>query len=187
MKIFFDTEFEGLYKNANLISIGLIDENGKQLYIENDDIIPEYQSEWIKDNVLPNTVNYGDINILEICDNLTDYFVGRDYQICNKLTEFFKQYDYVELVSDVCHYDMVQLIDIFGDAFSLPENVCCACYDINQDIARFKGISLQEAFDYNREELLKELGVEDLGAINKHNSLYDAKIIKKIYEIYNKE
>lgn len=187
MKIFFDTEFEGLYKNANLISIGLITEDGKQLYIENDDIIPEYQSEWIKDNVLPNTVNYGDINILEICDNLTDYFVGRDYQICNQLTEFFKQYDYVELVSDVCHYDMVQLIDIFGDVFSLPKNVCCACYDINQDIARFKGISLQEAFDYNREELLKELGVEDLGAINKHNSLYDAKIIKKIYEIYNKD
>ena len=29
MKIFFDTEFTGLHKNTTLISIGLVDENGR--------------------------------------------------------------------------------------------------------------------------------------------------------------
>ena len=34
MKIFFDTEFTGLYKNTELISIGLIAENGYTFYGE---------------------------------------------------------------------------------------------------------------------------------------------------------
>ena len=34
MKIFFDTEFTGLHKDTTLISIGLIDENNRSLYIE---------------------------------------------------------------------------------------------------------------------------------------------------------
>ena len=34
MKIFFDTEFTGLHKDTSLISIGLVDEDGKTFYAE---------------------------------------------------------------------------------------------------------------------------------------------------------
>ena len=37
MKVFFDTEFTGLYKDTNLISIGLVSEDGKEFYAEIDD------------------------------------------------------------------------------------------------------------------------------------------------------
>ena len=86
MKIFFDTEFEGLYKNANLISIGFITEDNRQLYIENELIEYGFQSEWIKEHVLANTIKYGDIKIKEIVNNESEYFIGRDFQIRNKVT-----------------------------------------------------------------------------------------------------
>ena len=84
------------------------------------------------------------------------------------------------LISDVCHYDMVLFIDLFSSAFDIPENVNAACHDINQDIAKHLGISEKEAFDYTREDLVDE---EISG--DKHNSLYDAKIIKSIYAKVN--
>ena len=38
MKIFFDTEFTGLVQNTKLISIGMVDENGRAFYAEMDNI-----------------------------------------------------------------------------------------------------------------------------------------------------
>lgn len=71
---------------------------------------------------------------------------------------------------------MVLFIDLFGGAFDIPESVNAACHDINQDIAKHLGISEKEAFDYTREDLVDEEITGD-----KHNSLYDAKVIKNIY------
>ena len=160
MKVFFDTEFTGLYKDTKLISIGLIDEDGKQLYLENNEIdIDSICDVWLLHNVFYNTIYYGnnEVGYLDIVNKLDEYFCGNMYQIKEKLKKYFSKYDYVELVSDVCHYDMVLLIDIFGHAFSLPENVSPCCYDVNQLLAREKVISMREAFDLNREELVTEL------------------------------
>ena len=76
---------------------------------------------------------------------------------------------------------MVLFIDLFGTAFDLPQNVNPACHDINQDIARYYKISEKEAFDFSREEILQNNAIVIDGY--KHNSLYDAKVIKTIYEI----
>ena len=97
------------------------------------------------------------------------------------LKEWLSQFDSVQFVSDVCHYDFVLLIDLFGTAFDLPENVCAACHDINQDIARHYGISEREAFDKSREEIVMELCGHEVEG-RKHNALYDAEVIKAIYE-----
>lgn len=110
--------------------------------------------------------------------------VGQGYWVGIALEEWFKQFDDVELISDVCHYDMVLLIDLFGSAFDLPETVGASCHDINQDIARHYGISDKEAFDKSREEIVLELCGKKIEG-EKHNALYDAKIIKAIYEEIN--
>lgn len=99
-----------------------------------------------------------------------------------QLEKWLSQFEEVQFVSDVCHYDMVLLINIFGGAFDLPRNVSAACHDINQDIAKHYGISDREAFDKSREDIVSELCGGCIAG-NKHNALYDAEVIKSIYEV----
>lgn len=96
------------------------------------------------------------------------------------LKDWLSQFDSVQFVSDVCHYDFVLLIDLFGTALDLPENVSPVCHDLNADIAHHYGISEQEAFDKIREEIVMELCGHEVGG-RKHNALYDAEVIKAIY------
>ena len=179
--VFFDTEFTGLNKNADLISIGLISDNGKEFYGEISGINPNKQESWVRSNVLDNTVEYGEALVLDIVENEDDYYVGDKSYIANQLREWLMQFADVELVSDVCHYDMVLFIDLFGSAFDLPDNVCPSCHDINQDIAEIYNMTEKEAFDYSRELILQGNNINTDGA--KHNSMYDARVIKSIYEI----
>jgi len=177
-RVYLDTEFEGLWKTANLISLGLVSEDGKELYIEFNDIDIDKQDDWIKQNVLINTVFYGGVDINSITD-ASNYFVGDKTAVKNKLIEWFKQFPEVQVVSDVCHYDFVQFIDIFGTAFDLPANINASCHDINQDIAKYYYITEKRAFDMSREDVLATFDAYIDGV--KHNSLYDAKVIKEIY------
>ena len=52
MKIFFDTEFTGLHKNTTLISIGMVDENGRTFYAEFSDYYESQCDKWIHENVI---------------------------------------------------------------------------------------------------------------------------------------
>ena len=181
MKIFFDTEFTGLHKNTTLISIGLVDENGRNFYAEFNDYDESQCDDWIQDNVIKYLAYQKAItNTGATIGNYTWRYGDKEY-IKKELEEWLLPYDKVELVSDVCHYDMVLFIDIWGGAFDMPRSINPACHDINQDIARYYEISETEAFDYSREQILENNAIVIDG--NKHNSLYDAKVIKTIYEI----
>lgn len=179
-RVYIDTEFEGLWKTAKLISLGLVSDDGKELYVEFNDIDINEQDDWVKQNVLVNTVYYGDADINSITDE-ENYFIGNKQQVRDKLVEWFKQFPEVQIVSDVCHYDFVQFIDIFGSAFDLPSNINASCHDINQDIARYYYTTEKVAFELDREKILMDNGIDVVG--EKHNSLYDAKVIKEIYRM----
>ncbi|MCK5614707.1 hypothetical protein KAR91_73275 [Candidatus Pacearchaeota archaeon] len=72
----------------------------------------------------------------------------------------------------------------------LPDNISPVPEDLNDLIARVKGISVREAFDLNREELAygpAQVFVNDnvkFGGepIQKHLAIWDAKVIKEIYQ-----
>ena len=183
MNLYFDTEFTGLHAGTTLISIGIVAENGKKFYAEFSDYDENQCDNWIKENVLKHTILGGnDILAKRLGDDSeTTVVLGSKADIQYELGKWLKQFDSVQFVSDVCHYDMVLLIDIFGGAFDLPENVSSVCHDINQDIAKHYGISEREAFDKSREEIVSELCGEFIEG-DKHNSLYDAEVIKAIYE-----
>lgn len=181
MLVFLDTEFTGLHKDTQLISIGLVSEDGKEFYAELGGINTEVQDKWIKENVLDNTIMYGNVDITDIVLDESNYSKGNKNEIRESLSSWLSQFKDVQIVSDVCHYDFVLFIDIFGSAFDLPGNVCAYCHDINQDIADYYSISDESAFDFNREDILSEHGVEVKGT--KHNSLYDAKVISELYKI----
>lgn len=210
MNLFFDTEFTGLHKDTTLISLGIVSEDGRKFYTEFMDYDISQVTDWIAENVIVNLFLdkiYYDTTETKIIQLMKDgfhvsanavgigkpqyqYYVEREgtYFVYGKfnyvkrhLHFWLSQFDSVQFVSDVCHYDFVLLIDLFGTAFDLPENVSPVCHDISQDIARHYGISEREAFDKSREEIVSELcGYEIRG--RKHNALYDAEVIKAIYE-----
>lgn len=186
MNLFFDTEFSGLHKNTTLISIGIVAENGKKFYAEFSDYDESQCDDWIQRNVIAHTILDGNEALAARLgeDKSTTVVLGSKEDIRHELTEWMKQFGKVQFVSDVCHYDMVLLIDIFGTAFDLPGNVSAVCYDINQEIARHYGISDREAFDKSREDIVSEL-CGGFIAGDKHNALYDAEVIKAIYEEVN--
>ena len=180
MKIYFDTEFTGLHKDTTLISIGLVAEDGKTFYAELTDYDKSQCDEWIEKNVIGNLLL--STPTTKVTGN--DWIILGDKELVKSyLTSWLDQYKSVEFVSDVSHYDMVLLIDIFGHAFKLPSHVCAACHDINQDIARHYDVDEIVAFDKSREEIIAENAIAIEG--DKHNALYDAKVIKEIYHIIN--
>ena len=188
MKIFFDTEFTGLHKDTTLVSIGIVDENGRSFYAEFSDYDKDQCDDWIKENVIKH-LYLGNYEHIEISDNHISVYGNKKF-IKEKVEKWLSEYNEVNLISDCCHYDMVLFIDIFGSAFDLPKNVNPACHDINQDIAKKFSISEKEAFDLSREKIIENHNLFSGNSSNKifitgdkHNSLYDAKVIKEIYNI----
>lgn len=202
MKIFFDTEFTGLRKETTLISLGMIAENGDTFYAEFIDYDESQCDDWIKENVIDNLLANSTKGMVAAMVEVDNYHLGTKSQIASRLKQWINKFDTdsIELVSDCCHYDMVLLIDLFGTAFDIPSRLCPVCYDINQDIARYYNITQKEAFDLNREEILKEHNVSittnhlfDSMLMKgenyklKHNALWDATVIKDIYFLLNQK
>ena len=189
MKIFFDTEFTGLHKDTTLISIGMVDEGGRCFYGEFTDYDESQVSDWIEENVL-NHLMLKDSGMVERLKNafkdsgcdITMVRGGRAV-VLSELRHWLDKYDEIQFVSDVCHYDFVLLIDLFGTAFDLPNNICPSCHDINQDIASYYGVSEHTAFDINRDEIVEEPFLSEF--FSKHNSLYDALVIRLVYSKVN--
>lgn len=180
MKIFFDTEFTQLKKDTDLISIGLIAENGKTFYAECIDYNKDKINDWLKENVINN-----------LSKNLVDLKTFAECTMCDSKSSISKyllvwlsqfNFDKIEFVSDVCHYDFVLLIDLItdgGTAFDMPNNIAPICHDINYDIAKFFDIYEEDAFNKSREGILDYLKVCIDG--RKHNAMYDAIVIANIY------
>lgn len=177
-KIFFDTEFTGLQQNTTLISIGLVSDCGKTFYAELDDYDNSQVDKWIKDNVINNLIlvdnkNSRDLISVKIKTNMSG--------LKNELTKWFKQFGEIEMWSDCLAYDWVLFCKIFGTSFDIPKNI----YYIPFDICTFfklKGINP----DISREEFAGNIDnikeIENWKSEIKHNSLWDAYIIRKCYE-----
>lgn len=166
MKVFFDTEFTGLHKNTTLISIGLIAEDGRKFYAEFNDYDKSQIDGWLQENVIEN-LRFDDRPDWEF----DPWFHWGDTTfVKNALQKWLAQFDKVEMWSDCLAYDWVLFNNIFGHAFSIPDNVYYIPFDICT-LFKIKGIDT----DISRE---KFSGFEG----DKHNSLYDAEVIKACYE-----
>lgn len=201
LKVHFDTEFDGLRKDTDLISIGLVCEfpgKCKVFYAEVKDFGSD--NDWINEHVIGNLFKGNMDKLLElgkffkdqhVC-NITDVvYVEEDIETISEqfiawVEEIHSAYPdrKIQFVSDCSSYDWVLLVDIltnFQTALDLPDYVIPYCHDINQDIA----IQLHDndgvAFDENREMYANVFAPDELDNL-KHNALWDAVIIKKIDE-----
>lgn len=221
MNVFFDTEFTGLIPGAQLISIGMISEDGCKFYAEFTDFDEDKCDEWVHKNVLENRLlltddfrlpvqwiklnekakrGYGNSVISSSQSNSILYdcrcVIGPSDYIRDLLREWlmFSCGGMIQLVSDVCHYDMTLLCNLFGGAFYLPKCVNPACYDICQDMCvreeRSDGTPMwyantaymDGAFEISREDYLEKVHGIPAPKGAKHNALYDAAVIKEIYQ-----
>lgn len=185
--VYFDTEFSGLHKDTTLISIGLISENGKQFYAEFTDYDVAQIDKWLEENVMSNLL-LSKMSMGETITNAMGVVVkGTKEFIREKLLAWLDKEvpGEIQFVSDVSHYDFVLLLDLLSankhNIFDIPNRISLSCVDLNNVIAEYKGITPKEAFDVCREDLLMD-SIKGFSEDNKHNSLYDAMVIKAIYE-----
>lgn len=155
--IFLDTEFTGLnpYK-GEIISIGMVKENGEELYLELEFDI-EYCDGWVKENILP-TLSGEKISRQEAKRRIID-FVGNNQPI---------------MVSNVNQYDTIYLYKLFNG----PET---PFFWIPIDFASILFEKGYESEDYiKRGKIFKEFGI-DIEKYNQHNALDDAKLLHETY------
>jgi hypothetical protein len=178
MRIFWDCEFTGLHYNTTLISIGCIAEHGQIFYGEFTDYDKSQVDDWIQEHVINNLI------LTEIQKQnggrggcIQEGYVGDTQYIKSCLESYLGQFDSVEMWSDCLAYDWVLFCELWGGALNIPKNIYYIPFDICT-LFQNKGINP----DVNRERFAGVVA----GEKDKHNALWDAKVIKACYETLTK-
>lgn len=168
MKYFFDFEFEEKsYHNGvaiEIISLGITDLNGNNLYLVNKDYNwYDCKNKWLLENVRP----YLNVNSEDIFEK--NYYVNfNDFK--NILIDYFNETSdgVIELYGYFADYDHVCLSSIFGRMIDLPEFMPMYTKDLKQ---------------YCDDLFLTEDVIKDECPLsgNEHCSLDDAKWNKELY------
>lgn len=160
MRIFIDTEFIEDGKTIDLLSIGLVKENGECYYAVNKEADLTKACEWVKGNVIPNLFinDFTEVNYSKSREQIKNDIL----EFCNGVTEFWGYY------SD---YDWVVFCQLFGKMIDLPDGWPMFCLDVKQ---------IMHALGINKEDILKSKDVSK--SYIEHNALEDAVEIKTMYE-----
>ena len=177
MKIFFDTEFTGLSKETTLISIGVVNENSSTFYAELTDYDPSQVDGWIEENVIRNLRFRDRGDFVNQAKPHAWEAKGDKKKIAHALGQWVRTTggmgEKVEIWSDVLAFDWVLFCDLFGGAFSIPEKVFYIPFDL-ATLLKVAGVNP----DIGREEFAEMKAGED----QKHNALWDAKVIKACHD-----
>ncbi len=121
MKYFFDTEFHEDGRTIDLISIGVVAEDGREFYREDFsyDITRAAKDDWLRKNVLPHLTRSGE-HLKTRANIRADLlaFVGDDSK-----PEFWAYY---------ADYDWVVFCQLFGRMIDLPQHFPKFCLDLKQ-------------------------------------------------------
>lgn len=121
MKYFIDTEFIEYPHTIDLISIGIVDEDRRQLYLISDEFDESKANDWVKKNViaqLPSKSLIERVPKKEMAEQIIK-FIAED----SSTPEFWANY---------CSYDWVVFCWLFGAMIDLPNGWPMYCNDIQQ-------------------------------------------------------
>lgn len=172
MRYFYDTEFIEDGRTVDLISIGIVADDGREFYAVNADmpVARIMRHDWLRQNVVPSLpiVKHDGIRPFRrpfldsshpdvqprtrIARAVRDFILGTDPD----------ELPYVELWADYGAYDHVALCQLFGTMMDLPEGMPMFTHDIQQ-AASARGLSY------------KDLPGQESG---QHNALADARHVK---------
>jgi len=133
MKYYLDTEFIERPCTIDLISIGIVCEDGRELYAESDEFNPSDASDWVKENVIKHLWSKqsdksqfngwsrdGGKGGLMSCDQIR-WEISR-----------FVEHDNPEFWGYYADYDWVVFCWLFGSMVDLPEGWPMYCRDLKQ-------------------------------------------------------
>lgn len=142
MKYFYDTEFIEDGKTIDLISIGVVAEDGREFYAQNFDCDFSLCSGWVEDNVYPHLLRF-DMETYKPNDRLSSTqpvpippwylhgtigrrligWIGSDQLLGDDKPEFWGYY---------ADYDHVALCQLFGTMMDLPKGFPMYTRDLKQ-------------------------------------------------------
>lgn len=175
MKIFFDTEFLEDGKTIELISIGLVKEDGSELYLINKDmdVYRIFRDDWVRKNVLRKIYDelkerYNKENDPSIFEFTADDFYYLLYLYGTEKKEIAKQIvDFVGkspvFYAYCADYDWVVLMQLYGKMIDIPKGWRYYCRDLAQTV---------DELGFNTDKIKNS---------NEHNALDDAKWNLELY------
>lgn len=148
-RIFYDFEFIEYrrgwfrkYRTIDPISIGMVAEDGRELYLVNRDMPVRRirRHPWLMDNVVPGLPKgHGDQKIT-MPKRWLFHYADRTVQprevIADRVREFIQATPDVELWADFGAYDHVCLAWLFGSMIDLPDGVPMFTADLQQEMVR---------------------------------------------------
>jgi hypothetical protein len=175
MLICYDTEFVENGSTIDLISIGLVDESGREYYAVNCEAnwaeIGKHR--WLCENVVPGLPlagkglqetqpgGRGTTKAWQFVIDTSDTRVKPRWVIANEVREFILSVDQPELWADYASYDHVVLAQLWGTMMQLPAGIPMWTHDLQQEIERAGNPA-----------------IPPLGGMTAHNALDDAREVR---------
>lgn len=147
MKYFFDTEFIENGTTIDLLSIGLIAEDGREYYRQNIECNFAAAGDWMLRNVMPHLQHYN-MQGFRTCNELSklggmgsrESFCGpecpwrRKYEIRDEVKAFLdiEKFGKPEIWGYYADYDWVAFCQLFGKMIDLPKGFPMWCRDLKQ-------------------------------------------------------
>lgn len=118
-RYFIDTEFIENGSTIDLISIGIVAEDGREYYAESNEFDWGKASQWVRENVFP---------------HLNAKFITPKYAIQQDILAFMdiEKYGKPELWGYYSAYDHVAFCQLFGTMMDLPKGFPMLTYDLKQ-------------------------------------------------------
>lgn len=144
MKYFFDCEFLDDGSTLDLISIGIVREDGREFYGQNMDCHFWRANDWVKQNVFPHLTNFDQEKLQPVINEVVEGGYGDWYnrgslvqKLCysrlpGKNLSVFDLDQPVELWGYYAAYDHVALCQLFGAMKDLPKGMPMYTQDIKQ-------------------------------------------------------
>ena len=120
MQYFVDTEFIEDGKTIDLVSLAIVAEDGRELYLVSSEFDPEKASEWVRQHVLTNLA--GDDGVIPYCTRAEMKQRVLDF-VGPEKPRFWSYYG---------AYDWVAIAQLMGTMMDLPGHWPMYCMDIKQ-------------------------------------------------------
>lgn len=145
MKYFLDTEFIEHAGGIQLVSIGIVCEDGREFYAESSEINPLLANNWVRKNVLGKLIYWGkwghdqneDSKFVGFQEKGILGFYANEELIATSIRSFFYEKDgdkgsNIEIYAYFADYDWVVFCRLFGRMINLPKGFPMWCIDLKQ-------------------------------------------------------